>query len=367
MNILVITDIIPNDEKGGSGKTAWELAKYLKNKGHEIKIITRRVKKFKKNEIIDGIEIYRYKFPIYSLPKTDIVILHSPYSGISLLAKNIPIIYMYHSPWPEEYLIKANYFNKFFLIKKFGVFLRNTIEEKLLNISSKIVVHSNFILHRLKFWHKKINERKIEIIPPGIDITKFIPQNDKKKVREELNLPKDKFILLTIRNLRPRMGLKNLILATKRLSEKYKNIFLIIGGTGELENELKEMSKSLGLEKFIYFPGVIDEKDIVKYYQAADLFILPTEFLEGFGLVTLEALSCGTPVLATPVGGTVEIFEKFDTKFLFNGITHDDIYEGIDKFISNPPLDELKLKLRKFVEENYSFEKYASRIEKLFT
>ena len=103
----------------------------------------------------------------------------------------------------------------------------------------------------------------------------------------------------------------------------------------------------------------------------ADLFVLPTLELEGFGLVTLEALASGVSALGTPVGGTVEILKKLNPKLLFRDTSSEsiaklilDTYQDFKKY----PLhqEELSIQCRKFVEQNYSWEKNVDSTEELF-
>jgi glycosyltransferase involved in cell wall biosynthesis len=107
------------------------------------------------------------------------------------------------------------------------------------------------------------------------------------------------------------------------------------------------------------------------YYQAADIFVLPTKELEGFGLVTLEALASGLPVLGTPVGGTKEILEKLDSSFLFSDSEPDSmadlILEKYHTIKESPQVwKSVSNRCRKFVENNYSWEKNTDSIEKVF-
>ncbi|MEW6041030.1 MAG: glycosyltransferase family 4 protein, partial [Elusimicrobiota bacterium] len=116
----------------------------------------------------------------------------------------------------------------------------------------------------------------------------------------------------------------------------------------------------LGLAEYIQFAGYIPEDKLPMYYQSADAFVLPTKLLEGFGLIILESMACGTPVLATPVGGIVEIIKKFDKELLFDGTEPEHIYKGIKKFILEKRADKcLRERCRKFVEENYSWERFT--------
>jgi glycosyltransferase involved in cell wall biosynthesis len=102
----------------------------------------------------------------------------------------------------------------------------------------------------------------------------------------------------------------------------------------------------------------------------ADIFVLPTKELEGFGLVTLEAMASGIPVLGTPVGGTKEIIGNFDSSFLFKGTDPDSMVELISEkyhLIKRDPQRwrEISHRCRKFVDENYSWEKNIDSFEEL--
>ncbi|MDF1593530.1 MAG: glycosyltransferase [Desulfobacterales bacterium] len=147
---------------------------------------------------------------------------------------------------------------------------------------------------------------------------RFKPTDDTEKIRQALKLPDSKIILFTVRNLVARMGLENLIKAVQLVVRNAADIYLVIGGAGPLRDQLARMAEQLGVNDCIRFEGFIPEESLPNYYQMADMFILPTKELEGFGLVTLEAMASGVPVLGTPVGGTKEIISRFDSSFMFN-------------------------------------------------
>jgi glycosyltransferase involved in cell wall biosynthesis len=100
------------------------------------------------------------------------------------------------------------------------------------------------------------------------------------------------------------MGLEILLRAFRLLAREVPDLHLAIGGSGPLEGMLRALRGSLGLSDRVRFLGYVPEAALPGLYAAADLFVLPTEQLEGFGLVTVEALACGTPVVGTPVGAT---------------------------------------------------------------
>ena len=100
------------------------------------------------------------------------------------------------------------------------------------------------------------------------------------------------------------------------------------------------------------------------YYAAADIFIMPTTFIEGFGIATVEALSSGLPVFGTPVGGTTEILESIDKKLLFRDAGAKSMAEKIEWFLKNPdPVFALKSKCREEALQKYSWDLVTDRFE----
>src|SRR5262249_51875396 len=156
----------------------------------------------------------------------------------------------------------------------------------------------------------------------------------------------------TIRNLVPRMGLDSLVTAMRQVVDCRPDCYLYIGGSGYLKPQLAEQVEALGLSNNVRFTGFIPEERLSDYYGAADLFVLPTRMLEGFGLVTVEAMASGTPVMGTPVGGTREILQGFDPRFLFPGVESADLASGLLSRL--PEIEgnqELRDRCRRHVEE----------------
>ena len=215
-----------------------------------------------------------------------------------------------------------------------------------------------------------IPDEKIRIIPGGVDLERFYPTVDRTKVRQLLNVSQEKMILFTVRNLVSRMGLENLIYAVKDVVKTVPDVYLVLGGDGPLKNDLISLTQKLEIENHVKFAGFIPEAELPDYYRMTDIFILPTLELEGFGLITLEALASGVPVLGTPVGGTVEILNRLDSQYLFSDTSSEAMAELIiktcQKFRSNPKLwQDVSSQCRLFVEENYSWKKNVDLLENL--
>ena len=151
-----------------------------------------------------------------------------------------------------------------------------------------------------------IPREKISVIPNGVDSRKFYPLT-KKEARMKLGLP-DKKIILSVGKLTPNKGFELLIKAIRILKEKYhrRDIYLCIVGDGGMQDELKKIKSSNGLDADIYLVGGVPHQELVYWYNAADLFCLASG-REGWPNVVLESLACGKPVVATAVGGIPEI------------------------------------------------------------
>lgn len=205
---------------------------------------------------------------------------------------------------------------------------------------------------------------KIHSLRPGIDPERFALAPDRAAVRRQLGLPVDATVLLTVRRLAPRMGLETLLDAFAQvLTERPRaDLRLIIVGEGTLHGVLSERSAELGLTDRVRLVGFVDDSALPHYYQAADLFVLPTETLEGFGLIILEALACGTPVIGTPVDAIPEVLGEVDPDLIMDGINTAALVRGLvvglDRIIPAWPAEAR----RRQIIDRYSWDSMASRI-----
>ncbi|MFQ5905075.1 MAG: glycosyltransferase family 4 protein [bacterium] len=204
----------------------------------------------------------------------------------------------------------------------------------------------------------------MEVIPGGVDAERFKPVADRRALRRSLGLPTEGLLLLTVRRLIARMGLKNLVDAMPMVLEREPHACLLVGGKGYLRESLRERVAQLGIESGVRLVGFIDEALLPKYYAASDLFVLPTVSLEGFGMVTLEALSSGTPVLGSSAGATPEILRRLDTRLLLEGTEPEHLAGAILRFARMDGREDLRRRCRAFVEENYRWDEVVLRLEK---
>ena len=165
----------------------------------------------------------------------------------------------------------------------------------------------------------RVPEERIRVIPGGVDLRRFAALGSRAHARGVLGLPADRPIVVTVRRLVENKGLEELIGAVDLLRREVPDALLAIGGSGFLRDALEARVRALGLERWVRFLGYVDDDSLPLVYRAADLSIVPTAAWEGFGLVVVEALACGTPVLVTPVGGLPEVVTDLEPGLVLAG------------------------------------------------
>ncbi|MFH1078816.1 MAG: glycosyltransferase family 4 protein [Pseudomonadota bacterium] len=398
MHILFVSDVSIQDVIGGAERVLFEQTTRLAARGHQVQILTRRLPEHQSGYAeIRNVKEWRYDInmnnavsffettlqngkrlfeEVNNANKFDCINFHQPFSAFAVLrsdsCRKIRKFYTCLSFAFEEYAsrnAKPNSFSKR-IAHSLHLLSRKWIEKRALSQSDMIVALSRFTCDKLLNVYGVLDE-KITIIPGGIDLVRFHPATDRTAIRNRLHLSPEKTIFLTVRNLVPRMGLENLIRAMQDIVKSLPDIHLIIGGAGPLKDELSRLSHHLNLDQHIHFTGFIPEAALPEYYQAADIFVLPTVELEGFGLVTLEALASGTPVLGTPVGGTREILSRLDSRFIFADTTPASfsklIIETIHGYRNQPDKwQHDSRRCRQFTEKFYSWDANVDATERLF-
>ena len=160
---------------------------------------------------------------------------------------------------------------------------------------------------------------KVNVIPPGVNLDFFHP-GDKEKARRDLDLEDYRRVLLFAGRLQPFKGLDLLLHAMTNLPNHGITRLLVVGGNAGKGDELAKMNslvKKLGIREMIGFVGAVEHENMPKFYNAADICVIPS-YHESFGMVAVESLACGTPVVASRVGGLATIVQDGETGYLFD-------------------------------------------------
>jgi len=399
MNILMVCNGAYPDEIGGVHTYVYELAKHLGELGHRLTVLTRRVRPdLPAKETIQGIRYLRYeykdtndpvrwRYKLYFGAKNefeslimnehfDVIHGHWPHSTAGVFdhpgSSKALKVYTLHAPFFEEERIEAELLRRdrpltiSEVAKKMWVpvslYEKRRREHKVLKQSSLVLVLSRFMKRRAGDYFG-VPPDKMEVIPGGVDTRRFRPADSRQAVRTKLGMPVERKLLLTVRRLVPRMGLKNIIKAMAIVKKHEPRALLCIGGTGILYDELEQLIRELSLSDVVRLLGFISAEDLADYYRAADYFVIPTEFLEGFGLATVEAMACGTPVLGTSVGATGEILRDIDKRLLFSGTTPERMAQGILDHLANETPTDLRERVARYAHKVYSWETVAKWVE----
>ena len=203
-----------------------------------------------------------------------------------------------------------------------------------------------------------IAKDKINVFTYWIDLDNFKAVKNKDNLKAKLKL-KSKFVVLFVGRLIKEKGVLTLLGSAKEWND---NIGLYIAGTGQLDDEVKNYARKY---KNLNYLGGLTQKELVNYYQAADLLIVPSEHEEGFGRVILEALACGTPVIGSKRGAIGEAMDRSVGELI--DVSEKNIKIGVEKAYKNHKDWEMKaIGCRKFAEEKYS-EKNVEQIIKTYS
>ncbi len=197
---------------------------------------------------------------------------------------------------------------------------------------------------------------KVSVIPNGYDSKQF-KIIDKEEARKALNILLDKKVLLTAGNLLPIKGHKYLIEAIGIVADHTDNILCIIAGSGALENDIKKQISNAGLDNYVKLVGGRPYREIPMWMNACDIFVLPS-LRESFGVVQIEAMACGKPVVATINGGSEGIITDEGVGLLVKAGDPKELAEAIEKALETDWDSEY---IRKFAEK-YEWGRVAEEI-----
>jgi glycosyltransferase involved in cell wall biosynthesis len=301
----------------------------------------------------------RQKFNRRRLQTPDAINLHFALYSLPLLdrlPKNVPVTFNFHGPWALESQWEG--------ASKWSVFFKHWIEQRVYDRCDRFIVLSQAfgqILHR----EYKIPESKIHVIPGGVDLERFAPTLSRQQARARLNWPQDRAILFTPRRLVQRMGLDKLLTAIAQIKQQVPDVWLAIAGRGPLQASLERQAEELGLENHVKFLGFLPDEQLPIAYQAADLTVMPSQSLEGFGLVILESLACGTPAVCTPVGGMPEVLTPFSPDLIADSPETEAIAERLVAALLGKITLPSSTDCRNYASTNFNWSKIAQQVRQV--
>jgi len=240
--------------------------------------------------------------------KYDLVHSHYWMSGIAagMLAEawGVPVVHMFHTLGEMKNRVATT------ASEKEGAY-RLDGERKVLAMADRVVAATLAEQAQLQ-WLYKADPRKLVVIPPGVDTDHFYPI-PADEAREFIGIPREDRMVLFVGRIEPLKGVDTLIraMACMHMTEMEKPAYLaVIGGepdagpddmTAEMAR-LQDLCSELAMDRMVVFLGKRGQDTLPYYYSAAEVLVMPSHY-ESFGMVALEAMACGTPVIASQVGG----------------------------------------------------------------
>lgn len=370
MNVLIIARGIP-DQKSLLGIFEYDQARALAAAGHHVVLFAidlRSVRRIRKYGVhsgkSDGICWYRIDIPVGAVPMgmlcgigrwsvcylyqivfgrkkgPDIIHAHFTEQGCMAVAlaekEKIPLVITEHSSDMAEEEIS----NRLIKYARKGYLA-----------AEKVIAVSSYLAYSIE----KRTGICCEVIPNIISSDIFVQTGKKNK--------KDCFGFVMTGSLIDRKCPQLLLEAFAELYKRYPDICLGLIGSGEKKKVLETYVKQMGLEKAVRFYGVLSRMEIAKVYQEYDCFVLPSK-LETFGVVYIEAMAAGLPVIATRCGGP-EDFVTDETGYLITVNQKQELIEAMEKMYHRQ--DEFQAEaIRKYAREHFSEEAVAARLTDVY-
>ena len=224
---------------------------------------------------------------------------------------------------------------------KNALFRRQVEPELRITTEKQLAAHCDRILaaserekeHLVRFCG--VPRDAVGVVPCGVDLDRFRPVG-KARAREQLGLDPDESVLLYVGRFAALKGIDRLLEATAHLKRNRDLRLMIVGGDGEQtpeSRELASLSRRFGILDRVTFAGRVDHEDMPLYYSAADVLALPSHY-ESFGLVALESLACGTPVVTTQVGAMEKIIRQDETGRVVQDASPPALAKAVEVFLS---------------------------------
>jgi len=337
--------------EGGAERYVKEITKRLKEKYDFIILTSQLSFKLPKYEERKGVHIHRlgigtkldkYLYPILAPFKSFFIkkdLIHAvleSYAGLSLffhqvLNKKIPTLLTLQSG---------------------RVKMPKFLFKKIHQAPDKIQAISNALAKRAQ----KFGAKNVEVVPNGIDLNLF---------SQDLKIKKEKFRIICVSHLKKIKGLGYLIEAMPEILAKFPQAKLILIGEGPERKKLEFQIARLGLQDRVELKGKLTNQAIPEELQKAEVFVLPS-LSEGLGISILEAQACGVPVIASKVGGILDIIEDRKTGILIEPKNPRQIAQAIIKIFSQPEFAQKLIQNAKDDLKKYDWQNIAQKINRIY-
>ena len=223
-----------------------------------------------------------------------------------------PVVVHFQGPWADENVESGD-------ASRWRLRLRRALERYVYGRAT-VAITLTGAFKQVLVERYGVSGSRVKVLAPGVDLDRFAP-GDRAAARERLGLPLDAFVVCCVRRLVPRMGLRVLLEAWSQMVADGRDASsrprrLLIAGDGDAFGPLGVQIAALDIKDSVELLGRVSDERLAHLYRAADVNVVPSLAVEGFGLVVLEAAASGTPTIATRVGGLPEALAGLDATLI---------------------------------------------------
>ena len=211
----------------------------------------------------------------------------------------------------------------------------------------------------------RVSPERISLVPCGVDTDRFRPRN-RVAARRRLGLPGNEPVVLFVGRIEPLKGIDILLRAAAQTYGGFR--LLVVGGDqqdADRKAELRALAAELAIDDRVLFLDAVPHDQLPLYYNAADVCVVPS-YYETFGLVALEAMACGVPVVASRVGGLLETVRDGQTGYLVPWRCPEPFAERLELLLSNEPLRRSLGRLARAAVERFRWSEVAAQVEDVY-
>ncbi len=288
----------------------------------------------------------------------DVINIHFAMNALPLIpfiSHAIPRVIHFHGPWAAESKAEGG--------GALSVSIKAFLERYVYSRADRFIVLSTAFKEILTQYG--VEPARITVIPMGIDTNFFTPGDGRARARTQLGWPQDATIFFTARRLVNRVGLHELLEAARIVCATHPQALIKIAGKGPLRAELDRMIAASELTGNVEMLGFVSEDDLVQAYRAANVTLLPSQALEGFGTIISESLACGTPAIVTPIGGMPEAVAPLGAELIARSAAPRDIAERMSAVVSGTLLPSSDV-CRAYAVEHFDWQVVVRRIKSVF-
>ncbi len=224
------------------------------------------------------------------------------------------------------------------IVRPFLSSLRNYLfrEMPLLRGADRIIATSDWTKKALRSWYF-LSPDKIDAVPFGISLEHFtVSEEQRRKVREDLGVLPEEALLLYVSTVSRQKGAHIALQATAHLIAQGRPVKLLVVGGGKELQDMQRLCTELELDKYTLFTGPKSNLETPPYYQSCDIFLFPTLRTESFGIVLIEAMAAGKPIIASRLGAIPSVIDEEQTGILIRPGEVSELVEAIEDLLDSP-------------------------------